>query len=152
MVISHSVLELLPPGENKRYQHFKNLTRLPCFMKTSLAILAWNIDRWHTVRDESLTSYKYFFVSFNPVIFYLQVYVESLWEGVDFSTTLSRARLDGLASTTLSAFLQPAKEAVQRCGLTVDNIHKVRNQCNVTVLDIGVGDVEHQSNEHHQYK
>ncbi|XP_064084758.1 heat shock 70 kDa protein 14-like [Macrobrachium nipponense] len=54
-----------------------------------------------------------------------QVYVESLWEGVDFSTTLSRARFDGLVSATLSDFLIPAKEAVQRSGYTLDQIHKV---------------------------
>ncbi|XP_071551436.1 heat shock 70 kDa protein 14-like [Panulirus ornatus] len=54
-----------------------------------------------------------------------QVYVESLWEGVDFSATLSRARFDGLVTATLSAFLLPAKEAVQRCGLTLDQVHKV---------------------------
>ncbi|XP_068221964.1 heat shock 70 kDa protein 14-like [Palaemon carinicauda] len=56
---------------------------------------------------------------------YAKVYVESLWEGVDFSTTLSRARFDGLVSATLSDFLIPAKEAVQRSGYTVDQIHKV---------------------------
>lgn len=54
-----------------------------------------------------------------------QVYVESLWEGVDFSTTLSRARFDGLVSASLNDFLLPAKEAVQRSGFTVDQIHKV---------------------------
>lgn len=54
-----------------------------------------------------------------------QVYVESLWEGVDFSTTLSRARFDGLAAGTMSAFVQLAREAVQRCGLTEAQISKV---------------------------
>ncbi|KAK7075953.1 hypothetical protein SK128_018554 [Halocaridina rubra] len=54
-----------------------------------------------------------------------QVYIESLWEGVDFSTTLSRARFDGLVSSSLMEFLSPAKEAVQRCGFTVEQIHKV---------------------------
>ncbi|KAG7177047.1 Heat shock 70 kDa protein 14-like [Homarus americanus] len=54
-----------------------------------------------------------------------QVYVESLWEGVDFSTTLSRARFDGIVTATLTAFLQSAKEAVQRCGLTENQIQKV---------------------------
>nr|AKB96215.1 heat shock protein [Cherax cainii] len=54
-----------------------------------------------------------------------QVYVESLWEGVDFSTTLSRARFDGIVSATLAAFLQPAKEAVHRSGLAMNQIQKV---------------------------
>lgn len=54
-----------------------------------------------------------------------QVYVESLWEGVDFSTTLSRARFEGIVSSALSSFLQPVREAVQRCGLTVEKIQKV---------------------------
>ncbi|KAG0710744.1 Heat shock protein 14 [Chionoecetes opilio] len=54
-----------------------------------------------------------------------QVYVESLWEGVDFSTTLSRARFDGLVAGTLTAFLHQAREAVQRCGLTEAQISKV---------------------------
>ncbi|XP_045620991.1 heat shock 70 kDa protein 14 isoform X2 [Procambarus clarkii] len=54
-----------------------------------------------------------------------QVYVESLWEGVDFSTSLSRARFDGLVMATLLAFLQTAKEAVQRSGLTVNHIQKI---------------------------
>ncbi|XP_045102012.1 heat shock 70 kDa protein 14-like isoform X3 [Portunus trituberculatus] len=54
-----------------------------------------------------------------------QVYVESLWEGVDFSTTLSRARFDGLVAGTLAAFLQLAREAVQRSGLTEAQISKV---------------------------
>ncbi|KAK4313888.1 hypothetical protein Pmani_014820 [Petrolisthes manimaculis] len=54
-----------------------------------------------------------------------QVYVESLWEGVDFSTTLSRARFDGLVVSTLANFLTPAKEAVQRCSLDLSQIDKV---------------------------
>lgn len=54
-----------------------------------------------------------------------QVYVESLWEGVDFSTTLSRARFDGLAAGTMAAFVQLAREVVQRCGLTEAQINKV---------------------------
>lgn len=55
----------------------------------------------------------------------MQVYVESLWEGVDFSTTLSRARFDGLAAGTMAVFVQLAKEAVQRCGLSEAQISKV---------------------------
>lgn len=55
----------------------------------------------------------------------MQVYVESLWEGVDFSTTLSRARFDGLAAGTMAAFVQVAREGVQRCGLTEAQISKV---------------------------
>jgi len=54
-----------------------------------------------------------------------QVHVESLWEGVDFSTTLSRARFDGIISSSLAEFLSPAKEAVQRCGLSLKQVNKV---------------------------
>lgn len=54
-----------------------------------------------------------------------QVHVESLWEGVDFSTNLSRARFEGLVSSSLAEFLSPAKEAVQRCGLSLNQINKV---------------------------
>lgn len=54
-----------------------------------------------------------------------QVHVESLWEGVDFSTNLSRARFDGLVSSSLAEFLSPAKEAVQRSGLSLSQINKV---------------------------
>lgn len=59
-------------------------------------------------------------------VFFIQVYVESLWEGVDFSTTLSRARFDGLAAGTMAAFVQLAKDVVQRCGLTEAQINKVK--------------------------
>lgn len=55
----------------------------------------------------------------------MQVYVESLWEGVDFSTTLSRARFDGVAAGTMAAFVQLAREAAQRCALTEAQISKV---------------------------
>jgi len=54
-----------------------------------------------------------------------QVNVESLWEGVDFSTTLSRARFDGIISSSLAEFLSPAKEAVQRSGLSLKQVNKV---------------------------
>ncbi|XP_076053287.1 heat shock 70 kDa protein 14-like [Oratosquilla oratoria] len=54
-----------------------------------------------------------------------QVYVESLWEGIDFSTTLSRARFEGLVSSTLSEFLQPAVEVVRRSGFDIDQVDKV---------------------------
>ncbi|KAL7641326.1 UNVERIFIED_CONTAM: hypothetical protein RMT77_008465 [Armadillidium vulgare] len=54
-----------------------------------------------------------------------QVYAESLWEGVDFSTQLSRGRFEGLISPLLNEFLAPAREVLQRTNLSFDKIDKV---------------------------
>ncbi|MCL4123776.1 UNVERIFIED_CONTAM: hypothetical protein GTU68_001597, partial [Idotea baltica] len=71
------------------------------------------------------------------------VHVESLWEGVDFSTQLSRARFDGLIGSCLNDFLAPVKEALQRANLTNDQVDKViltGGSCKVIRLQSLIGE------------
>ncbi|KAL1116788.1 hypothetical protein AAG570_005260 [Ranatra chinensis] len=52
-------------------------------------------------------------------------FIESVYEGVDFSVTLSRARLEALISPLLPQMTQPILEALNLAGLETCLIHKV---------------------------
>lgn len=54
-----------------------------------------------------------------------QLNVETLWEGVDFSTQVSRARFEILISSTLVEFLQPTLRMLERLSIKPDQIDKV---------------------------
>ena len=54
-----------------------------------------------------------------------QVNCESLWEGVDFSCQVSRARFEGLISSTLTELLQPTLQMLARLNIVPGDIDKV---------------------------
>uniref|UniRef100_A0A2P2I1X1 Heat shock 70 kDa protein 14-like n=1 Tax=Hirondellea gigas TaxID=1518452 RepID=A0A2P2I1X1_9CRUS len=54
-----------------------------------------------------------------------QVNVDSLWEGVDFSCQVSRARFEGLIKSTLSDFLAPTLQMLERLNIEPNQIDKV---------------------------
>jgi len=52
-------------------------------------------------------------------------YVESLYDGMDFSTNVTRARFDNEISKVVSDLLAPITELFSRCKLTTDDISSV---------------------------
>ena len=62
-------------------------------------------------------------------------FVESLHEGVDLSTNVSRARIDMLVTPLLSSFIEPIQEALKQSGLDPQEIHKVRFTFNVALAE-----------------
>ena len=52
-------------------------------------------------------------------------FVESLHEGVDMSTNVSRARIDMLITQLLPSFLEPIHESLAQTSLTPKDINKV---------------------------
>ncbi|XP_018019096.1 heat shock 70 kDa protein 14, partial [Hyalella azteca] len=54
-----------------------------------------------------------------------QVNVDSLWEGMDFSCQVSRARFEGLISSLLSDFLQPTLDMLAKLGIEPAAVDKV---------------------------
>jgi molecular chaperone DnaK (HSP70) len=52
-------------------------------------------------------------------------FVESLYEGVDFSYNITRARFENLITSHLSEYLQPAHEVLEKTGLSSKIITKV---------------------------
>lgn len=54
-----------------------------------------------------------------------QVFVESLHEGVDLSSNVSRARLDMLTTQLMPSFTEPITAALSQAGLTLADINKV---------------------------
>jgi len=52
-------------------------------------------------------------------------YVESLFDGMDFSTNVTRARFDNEISKVVSDLLSPITELFSRCNLTTDDISSV---------------------------
>ena len=54
-------------------------------------------------------------------------FVESLHEGVDMSTNVSRARIDMLITQLLPSFLEPIHESLAQTSLTPKDINKVSN-------------------------
>lgn len=52
-------------------------------------------------------------------------FAESLVDGVDLSSNVSRARFDSLLSPLLTRFLEPVSKAIDSAGITPKDIKKV---------------------------
>merc|ERR1719431_1829903 len=52
-------------------------------------------------------------------------YVESLWDGMDFSCNVTRARFDNQLSPVLASLLQPVSSVLSEAGLAVTDIQRV---------------------------
>lgn len=52
-------------------------------------------------------------------------FVESLHEGVDMNSNVSRARLDMLITQDLPNFVEPIQAALTKAGLSLNDISKV---------------------------
>ena len=52
-------------------------------------------------------------------------YVESLWDGMDFSCNVTRARFDNQLSPVLASLLQPVSTVLSEAGLAVTDIQRV---------------------------
>lgn len=53
------------------------------------------------------------------------VFVESLYDGLDFNHNVSRARFESLIGSLLSQFVQPIEDVLQKSGVSHDQIKKV---------------------------
>lgn len=52
-------------------------------------------------------------------------FAESLVDGVDLSSNVSRARFESIITPLLSQFLQPVSKAIESAGITPKDVKKV---------------------------
>ena len=52
-------------------------------------------------------------------------FVESLHEGVDLNSNVSRARLDMLVTQLIPSFMEPIQESLKQAGIDARDINKV---------------------------
>ena len=57
----------------------------------------------------------------------VSIQCESLWEGIDFTTSLSRMRFDSMIGDTIQGIIQQTEAMLAKLDVKPEDVHKVSN-------------------------